>query len=154
MRVLTSVLFPPTGARGILMTQSVSLPFWPCHAYFPPHTEESAEASPFSRALWSPTDFITLQPLWMLRCSSEEQISLPIQAPCPHSPPGSFHGWFPPFVKASNQISHSQRGTILESNIPVTLYPFILLYFPYYSCHYLTFGLSIATQQNVPDLVV
>lgn len=57
-------------------------------------------------------------------------------------------------VKALSQISHSQRGAILESNIPVILYPFILLYFSHDSCHYLTFGLSIATQQTVPDLVV
>lgn len=146
MRVLTSVMFAPTGAKGILMAQSILLPFWPCHAYFPPHVEE------VQRFLLSPGP--CGQPLWMLRCSSEEQISLPVQAPWPSLSPWIIPCWFPPFVKALSQISHSQRGAILESNIPVTLYPFILLYFPHDSCHYLTFGLSIATQQTVPDLVV
>ena len=97
-----------------------------------------------SKASWSPTHFIILQPLWLLCCSSKELISFPVQATCPSSPHcpdmecsslGSFHGWFPPFVKASNQIPHSQRGTIFKSNILVTLYPFIQLYFPHDTCH-------------------
>lgn len=97
MGVLTPVLFAPTGAEGILMAQSISLSFWRCHAYFPPHAEE------VQRLLLSPgpcgLPLTSAHPSLSGRfpISSEEQISLPSSGSLALTPPpGSFHaGLFP-----------------------------------------------------------